>query len=83
MLVSIGSMGALASPSTVRAAAWALTTYRSPALMGATELDKICPRSAIHLRGGMTAPKSDGYPMATTRHGFARTRLTGPIPTEG
>jgi spore coat protein A len=46
-------------------------------LMGVSELDKTCPRTAMHLHGGLTEPNSDGHPMASTRRGFARAHRYG------
>ncbi|MBC7173920.1 MAG: multicopper oxidase domain-containing protein, partial [Polyangiaceae bacterium] len=36
---------------------------------GVTELDRIAPRSVVHLHGGVTPPQFDGHPHATQRPG--------------
>ena len=36
--------------------------FFDPTIMGGTELDKYAPRTALHLHGGHTPPKSDGGP---------------------
>jgi len=40
-----------------------------PTVHGATEMDRIAPRSVLHLHGGVTPPESDGHPHATLMPG--------------
>lgn len=44
-----------------------------PNLMGASELDRTRPRTAVHVHGAVTPPQADGHPEDTFRPGGAMT----------
>jgi spore coat protein A len=44
-----------------------------PDLMGASELDRTQPRTAVHLHGAITPPEADGHPEDTFRPGGTMT----------
>lgn len=44
-----------------------------PSLMGASELDRTRPRTAVHLHGAITPPAADGHPEDTYRPGGTMT----------
>lgn len=54
-----------------------LADHLDPTVHGASSLDRVRPRTTIHLHGALTEAGSDGHPLATVRSGQAREHRYG------